>query len=155
MKAAGTVDLAIIHPPEDLKPAIDALDGGAAPVQPLELLDSAGHAGEPPQVDLQLNAHGQAVVAITITGGVAEALPTLMAGGTAILQRAALGLMTEVGHRVTQRRGVDAIVAEDGAGLVVDDVPRRAPAQHFLGFFELDRASCKHSGTAPSSAAWS
>ena len=42
------------------------------------------------------------------------------------------------GHRVPHRRLTDLVVAEDRAGLIVNDVQRRAATQHFFRFFELE-----------------
>ena len=139
-KRRDAVDLAVVDAPEDLQPAVDPLHRRAALVQPLELLGRARDAREAPQVDLLLHAHRQAVAPLAVAARVAGAVPASMPRRAAILQRAALGFMADVRHRVPHRRFADAVVAEDRAGLVVDDVQGRAAAEHLLGLLELEGA---------------
>src|ERR1700733_1427463 len=133
VKAARAIDLAVVDPPENLEPAVDALDGSASLVEPFELLGGSGNAWESPQIDLLLDAHGQAIVAFAVAGGVARTGEALLTGGATVFQRAAVGFMADVRHRVPHGWIADLVIAEDRAGLIVNDVERRSSAQHFLG----------------------
>ena len=62
MEPGGAGDVAVVGAPEHLDPAIDAFDGGAAPVQSFELLGRTRYGREPPQVDLAFDPHALAVV---------------------------------------------------------------------------------------------
>src|SRR6476660_1945820 len=101
VKAACAVHLPIVDAPEDLQPAVDTLDRGATIVEPLELLGRPRDAGETPQVDLLLDAHGQAVVTFAVAGSLAGTSEALMTRRTAIFERATLRFVADVRHGVS------------------------------------------------------
>src|SRR5579885_2884655 len=140
VKTPRAVHLAIVDAPEDLEPAVDALDCGAAGIEAFELFGGAWHAGKAPQVDLLFDAHGQSVVAFAVTNGIAGTIPTLMPRGAAILDGATLGFVADVRQGMPHWRSADLVIAEQRAGLIVDDIQRRAAAQHFLRLVELEGA---------------
>ncbi len=115
-------------------------------------------------IDLLLDAHAQTIGPFAVAGRVAGAIDAVMACGAAILEGAAVRFVTDVGHRVLDGRIADLVVAEDGAGLIVNDVEGDASADDLLGLFEFEGAVLNERGaafvvrnscTAPSSAALS
>src|SRR5262249_54079849 len=122
VKAARSVDLAVIDAPKNLEPTVHALHRRATIVEPLKLLGRSGNTREATEVDLLFDTHRQAVAALAVANGVAGAGEALMPRRTTILQRAAFRFVADVRHRVSYGRFAYLVIAEHGARLIVDDV---------------------------------
>src|SRR6516164_8606964 len=140
VKAPRAIHPAVIDAPEDFQPTVDPFDRGASGVQAFELFGRARNAREASQVDLLLDAHGQAILSFAVASRIAGAIEAMMPSRAAILERATLRLVADVGHWMTHWRVADAILTKDRARLIVDDVQGRAAAEHLLWLFELEIA---------------
>src|SRR3954470_11184366 len=103
VETPGPEALAVVDAPDHLQPAVDALHGRAAGVQPLEPLGGARQARGATEIDLLLPADGQAVLPLAVAASLAGAIPPPMPCGATVLERAPLRFVADVRHGVPHR----------------------------------------------------